>query len=149
VQPDRKIIVESTEALSPHRKAVHEAGLALLKESVETGREFCSSMISTCLAAVPVYIALVQLGVPDGKLVLDVMGHVWLLPVALFLLAAALFAAGYLPGRAHISLDLPDEVENVLACAISRRFWMGIVGFVLLIGGIVVGVVVLGTMTVQ
>jgi Fe2+ transport system protein B len=143
---DRKIIVESTEALSPHKKAVNEAGAALIKQSVETGREFCKSMIANCFAAIPVYVALIKLFVPEKKIIPDVVGLIWLLPIVLFLLAAAVFSAGYLPGHANISLDLPDEVEHILARSVYRRFWLGIIGFVLLSGGIVVGVGVLGSM---
>lgn len=146
---DRKLIVESTEALSPHRKAVHEAGAALIKESVGTGRGFCKSMIATCFAAIPVYIALIKLFVPEKKLIPDVVGLIWLLPIVLFLVAAAVFAAGYLPSRSYISLDLPDEVEKTLARAVNRRFWLGVIGFVLLSGGIVAGVGVLGAMGAQ
>jgi hypothetical protein len=143
------LVVESTEPLSPHGKAVYEAGLALFKESVETGREFCSSMIGTCLAAVPVYVALLKLFVPEGKILAEVVGKHWLVPVGFFLIAAAIFATGYLPGRARISLNLPDEVERVVARAINRRFWMGVNGFILLACGIIVSVLVLASMNVQ
>jgi H+/Cl- antiporter ClcA len=143
------VVVESAEPLSPHGKAVHEAGVALFKESVETGREFCSSMIGTSLTAVPVYVALVQLFVPEGKLLSEVVGKQWLVPVGLFLIAAGVFATGYLPGRAAISLNLPDEVERVLARAINRRFWMGVIGFVALSLGIVASVSVLTCMTLR
>ncbi len=141
-----KITVESTQPLSPHGKAVYEAGAGLIKESVETGREFCKSMIATCFAAVPVYVALIKLFVPEKQLLPDVAGLAWIIPVVLFLLAAAVFAAGYLPGRAHISLDLPEEVEKTLARAVNRRFWLGVIGFVLLCAGIIAGVATIAAM---
>lgn len=146
---ERTITVESTEPLSPHQKAVHEAGASLLKDSVETGREFCKSMISTSLTAVPVYVGLVQLFVPEKKILPDVVGVIWLVPAALFLSAAGVFAAGYVPGRSQLSLDLPSDVEKTLSRAINRRYWLGLVGFVLLSSGIVAGIAVLGTMGTQ
>jgi hypothetical protein len=149
MQSEREIVVESAQPLSPHGKAVYETGVALLRDSIETGREFCKSMIATSFAAVPVYVAVITLFVPDNKTVPDLAGAVWLLPMGLFLAAAGAFTAGYLPGRAHMSLDLPDQVEEVVGRAINRRYWLGLVGFLLLSTGIIVSVVVLGTLDVQ
>ena len=73
----------------------------------------------------------------------------WTICIDAALSAATVFAIGYMPGHASISLDLPEEVEKTLAQAINRRFWLGIIGFIIFIGGIITGVGVLGVIGVQ
>jgi len=137
------VVVESVEPLSPHGKAMLGAGERLLLESVQTGRDFCKSMVGVAFAAIPSYVGLLKLFLPDGLSPVKAAGYSWLLPVVLFLLSAAVFIGGHLPGRAAFSLDLPAEVERVLRQATSRRFWCGILGFVLLSSGIAASLAVL------
>jgi hypothetical protein len=138
-----KISVEGTEPLTPHTKALYEAGANLLKESLETGREYCKSMLGTCFAAIPLYVALLKIFVPEKKTLPEVVGKYWLVPVCLFLVAAAAFSAGYLPGRRQISLELPHEIQGVIQRATARRFWLGLSGFLLLCAGIVAALVMI------
>ena len=132
--------------LTPHTKAVVAAGERLLIESIEAGREFCKSMISISLTAIPAYIGLLKLFIPKDHLISDVAGSFWLIPVALFILSAAAFVFGYLPVKGVVSIDLPDEIEVAMNKAINRRFWLGLSGFVLMCLGIGAGVGVIATL---
>jgi hypothetical protein len=73
----------------------------------------------------------------------DIVGSFWLIPIVLFLVAAGVFSAGYLPLRGEASLDLPAEIKKILKRAIKYRFLLGIVGFISVALGIVVGIGVL------
>jgi hypothetical protein len=136
-------VVESAEALSPHAKTVLEAGQKLLLESVEVGRQFCQAMVGVSLTAIPAYVGLLKLFLPAEQSPTGVAGPLWIVPVALFLLAAAVSVGGHLPGRNAISLDLLDEVETTLRRATSRRFWCGILAFGRLSCGIASSMLVL------
>jgi len=140
------IKVEDAEPLTPHTKAVVKAGERLLVESVDTGREFCKSMISISLAAIPAYIGLLKLFIPKDQLISDIAGSIWLIPVALFILSATAFVFGYLPAKGVVSIDLPDEIEIEMKKAINRRFWLGVSGFALMCIGIGAGVSVIATL---
>lgn len=136
-------VVESAEPLTPHSEAVLEAGRRLVLESVEVGRDFCKSMVGVSLTAIPAYVGLLKLFLPSDASPAKVAGLVWVIPVGLFLLAAAVSVGGHLPGRRSVSLELLEEVEATLAHAISRRFWCGAVAFVAFAIGIVVGIGIL------
>ena len=140
------IKVEDAKPLTPHTRAVVEAGERLLVESVETGREFCKSMISISLAAIPAYIGLLKLFIPKDRLISDIAGSVWLIPAGLFILSSTAFVFGYLPGRGVVSIDLPDEIEAAMKKSINRRFWLGVSGFALMCIGIGAGVGVIATL---
>ena len=140
------IKTEDAQPLTPHTNAVVEAGKRLLIESVETGREFCKSMISISLAAIPAYIGLLKLFIPKDHLVSDIAGSYWLIPVALFILSSTAFVFGYLPARAIVSIDIPDEIEAAMKKAINRRFWLGVSGFTLMCIGIGSGVAVIAAL---
>jgi hypothetical protein len=136
VETKKKFSIDGAEALTPHTKAVYEAGANLLKDSVATGREYCKSMLGTCFAAIPLYVALLKIFIPEKKTIADVVAAYWVVPIALFLGAAAVFSAGYLPGRRDLSLDLPEEIQETIRRATTRRFWLGVSGFVILCVGI-------------
>jgi NADH:ubiquinone oxidoreductase subunit 2 (subunit N) len=132
--------VLEAKALTPHTEAVLAAGGKLLNESVDTGREFCKSMINISIAAAPAYVGLLKLFLPSDQLTSNVEGFFWLLPVALFVLSSAIFVFGYLPTRKLISLDLPDEVESAIEEQVSRRYRLSISGFGCMCLGIFSGV---------
>ena len=140
------IKVENAQPLTPHTNAIVEAGTRLLTESVETGREFCKSMISVTLAAIPAYIGLLKLFIPKDHLLSNIAGSFWLVPVAFFVLSASSFVAGYLPAKGIVSIDLPEEIEAAMKKAINRRYWFGIAGFALMCIGIGAGVGVIATL---
>jgi hypothetical protein len=140
---DTRVIVDSVAPLSVHQKAVADAGERLLLESVQTGREFCKAMVGISFAAVPTYVGLLKLFLPDNVSPLQTVGSVWMLPVALYLLAATVSVGGYLPSRTAVSLDLPEEIEKTLRMATSRRFWCGVAAFSLLAVGVSASLAVL------
>lgn len=131
--------VEGVEPITPHNKALYEAGKKMLVDSIEVGREFCRFMITTSLSAIPVYIALVGLVVPKSQA--DGLAHPVSLLVSpfLFLVAVLLFTVGYFPGRADFSLDLPANIEALRRTAVARRRCYAILGFVAFLLGVVVG----------
>ncbi|NWL16375.1 hypothetical protein FHG08_11800 [Pseudoalteromonas sp. Scap03] len=132
--------VEDVKPITPHTEAILNAGSRLLSESIETGREFCKSMISFSIAAIPAYIGLLKLFIPKDTLISSIVSPIWLLPILLFILSASIFVFGYLPVRKLVSLELPDAIENAIEKQINRRFWLGVIGFVLLCVGIASGV---------
>ncbi|HDM8135454.1 TPA: hypothetical protein P0E15_005045 [Vibrio harveyi] len=134
---------EEVKPITPHTEAIISAGSRLFSESIETGREFCKSMISFSIAAIPAYIALLKLFIPKNELISDIISPIWLIPIMLFVCSASVFVFGYLPTRKLVSLDLPDEIERAIESQISRRFWLGVLGFVLLCIGIACGVAVI------
>jgi hypothetical protein len=87
--------VKSVTAVTPHNKALYEAGKKLLGDSLDAGREFCKSMITTSLGAIPVYLALISLALPKEYRPTASEGHVFLIPSALFLAAAIVFTLGF------------------------------------------------------
>ena len=133
------IIVASVEDISPHNKALYEAGKTLLIESVEVGREFCKFMTTTSLAAIPAYIALLKLVLPKDYSLQRYDEAIFLSPPLLFLVASIIFVLGYFPQKGRLSLDLPAEIEREREVTITRRHRYAIAGFAFLCIGIVVG----------
>jgi hypothetical protein len=125
--------VQQVSAISPHSKALYEAGKALLLDSVTTGREFCKSMIGTSTGAIPLYLGLLTFLLPE-KFVLGFAGGLTIAAPAIgFLLAATLFTLGYLPVSGKFSLDLIEEIEQALEknLAYRKRFiWSGLTVFI-------------------
>ncbi len=108
-------------AISPHSKALYEAGKNILINSLEAGREFCKSMIGTSTGAIPVYLGILTFMLPE-KYVLGVnAGWLIALPAFGFLIAAALFVFGYFPTMGNISLDDIDEIDHERTRIIKRR----------------------------
>ena len=66
--------------------------------------------------------------------------------MALFILSSTAFVFGYLPAKAIVSIDLPDEIEAAMKKAINRRFCLGLSGFALMCIGIGSGVGVIATL---
>jgi hypothetical protein len=143
----RTITFEDTKQITPHTKAIYEAGSNLLKESISTGREYCKSMITICLSAIPIYITLLQLYVPDKKTISDIINFNWLTPIIIYLFATILFLIGYLPGHSIIKLELPDTVESLLNKTVKRRFYLGISGFITLVIGIGYSIYIITTLS--
>jgi hypothetical protein len=137
--------VEQVGALSPHTKALYEAGKAILLDSLTTGREFCSSMIGTSTGAIPIYLGIITFLLPEKFALGFSSGLTIATPAIGFLLAATLFTFGYMPVSGKLSLELPEEIEQALEKNISHRkrfIWSGMAAFVistlLAIGAIVI-----------
>jgi len=114
------IKVEAVSELTPHNEAIYEAGKKLLAESITVGREFCKSMISINTGAIPIYLGILVFLLPDGYLLGFQRGIVIVIPALLYLLAAIIFAFGYLPRTGEFSLDLIDEIARTRRIAITQ-----------------------------
>jgi hypothetical protein len=121
-------------ALTPHSKALYEAGKALLIESMEVGREFCKFMVGSSAGAIPVYLGLLKFLLPERYSLTVRQALILTGPTLLFLLASAIFAIGYFPTSSVIALDLPEDIDRARTASIVRRrkhaFW----GFVVFAG---------------
>ena len=123
-------VLESVEDISPHNKALYEAGKKLLVDSVDVGREFCKFMTTTALGAIPTYIALLKLVLPADY---SLQGHdevSFLVAPFLFLVSAVLFVLGYFPQKGALSLDLPAEIERERSTTMRRRHRFASIAFI-------------------
>jgi hypothetical protein len=128
---DSTIEVVSVSAVSPHHKALYEAGKAMLVESMHTGREFCRFMITTSSGAIPVYLGIMTFILPKDY-ALGLRGSVLVAaPALLFLLASFVFALGYFPSSGSFSLDILDQIERARSTIIRRRKRWARLGFLL------------------
>jgi hypothetical protein len=116
-----KVAVSDVQAVTPHNEALYEAGKKLLLDSVETGRDYCKFMITTSMSAIPVYLALLGLMLPAEYQPTWTSGPVLIVAPVVFLAAAGVAIAGYLPRVATFSLDLPQEIEDARQATIDRR----------------------------
>jgi hypothetical protein len=123
--------------LTPHTKAVLEAGKTLLIDSVTAGREFCKFMVTTAFGAIPIYIAVLKLRTGQAKIDDVVLSVVAILPIGLFLASAILFSVAYFPTLAKFSLDIVEQIECELRAALWRRQRLVIVSLSLFIIGTV------------
>jgi MFS family permease len=107
--------------LSPHNEALYETGKEIMKNSLSTGRDFCSSMITISSGAIPVYLGLLGFVLPENfemtlsELVLSVV------PPFVFLVSALVFVFGYLPKVGRFSLNVVEEIEQAYESVLKRR----------------------------
>ncbi len=112
--------------ITPTNRAIYEAGKAMLIQSVSTGREFCKFMIGTTLSAIPIYVALLKLAIPEGYAMLGTNMALALLPCILILASSAMFVWGYFPRSGTASLDIPEEIERERSAIVAKRHLLGI-----------------------
>jgi len=124
------------EELSPHNKALYEAGKALLIESVGVGREFCKFMTTTTLSAIPIYLGLLKLVLPKDYVLQSCDEISLLVPPLAFLVSSVLFVLGYFPQKGRLSLDLPSDIERERSTVIVRRQRFAAVAFILFALGV-------------
>jgi hypothetical protein len=134
-----EVHLEQVQEITPHNKALYEAGKKLLVDSVDVGREFCKFMTTTALGAIPTYIALLKLVLPKDYSLQSHDEVVFLLPPLSFLASSVLFVLGYFPQRGSLSLDLPAEIERGRAATIRRRHGYAIWAFITFCIGTVYG----------
>lgn len=137
-----KVQVSQVGAVSPHNKAIYEAGKTMLIDSIKTGRDFCQFMITTSTGAIPVYLAIIAFLLPKDYSLGIFMGIVIAGPAVLFLLAALIFAYGYFPTGDYFSLDIIEEIEVARNRNIDRRRKLATVGFVIFAIAILYAIVV-------
>ena len=119
--------------VSPHSKAIYEAGKTILIDSIRTGREFCQSMIKISIGAIPIYLGVLSFILPDHYSLGIGAGLVMALPAIAFLIASALFTFGYLPVTIHFSLDIVEEIERERSKIIRRRSRLIKIGFTIFV----------------
>ncbi len=131
------IELEEVSAVTPHNRAIYEAGKILLIESITTGREFCKFMISVSTGAIPIYLGLLKFVLPDDYTLSLEQGIFAVVTAFLFLIASVVFAFGYYPQAGRFSLDIINEIESERTKTIRRRAKLTWAGFgVFLIGAI-------------
>jgi len=129
--------LDQVQDITPHNKALYEAGKKMLVDSIDVGREFCKSMTTTTLGAIPTYLALLKLVLPKDYSLQTYDEVSFLLPPLSFLIASTLFVIGYFPQKGALSLDLPAEIERERSKTIRRRYRYAIVAFLLFCIGII------------
>ena len=126
--------------LSPHNKALYEAGKSLLVESISVGREFCKFMTTTALSAIPLYLALLKFVLPKEYTLQSHDETVFLVPPIAFFVSSGFFILGYFPQSGRLSLDLPSEIERERAKTIRWRRWFSFIAFIIFAFGVCFGV---------
>jgi len=136
------IIAVRAQPVTPHNRALYEAGKQMLVASVDVGREFCKFMVGVSTGAIPLYLALLQLALPKDFRPSWERGIVEIAPAVVFLLAAGAFAVGVFPRTGTFSLDVPAQIDAARTKAINwRRLW-AITGSALFGAAALVGIVV-------
>lgn len=128
-QSTNKVEVLQAEAVSPHSRAVYEAGKTILIDSIKTGRDFCQFIITTSTGAIPVYLAIIIFLLPKDYALGTLRGILVAGPAFIFLIAALIFAYGYFPTGDCFSLDIIDEIEKARNRIIGRRKKLAAIGF--------------------
>jgi len=116
--------------VTPHNRALYEAGKSLLIDSVKTGMDFCKFMIGVATGAIPTYLALLKLAVPQSVQLSRANILIALGPPVLFLFSAVVFVIGYFPRTSKFSLDIVDEIDAERNDTIARRRQYAVIGFV-------------------
>lgn len=137
-QPGVRLVDASP--VTPHNRALYEAGKDLLVESVTTGREFAKHMITVSTGAIPILLGLAGLLLPEETSPTPLEAVPIVAASLLFLAAAIVFAIGYFPLRGEISLDIIEEIEAARRETIRRRHFFAGVGFALFVLGVGVGI---------
>lgn len=136
---DIVIDIESVGDLSPHNKALYEAGKKLLIDSLDVGRDFCKFMTTTTLGAIPTYLALLKFMMPKDYVLSSNADLVMLLPPALFLVSSFFFVLGLFPEKSAVSLDIVEDIERERRNTIQRRYRYSAAGFVIFSVGVALG----------
>ncbi len=125
----RKVEVLQVQAVTPHNRAIYEAGKTMLIDSLKTGRDFCQFMITLNIGAISVYLALLTFLLPKNYSLSLLSGVLVAGPDLLFLLSALIFAIGFFPTVDSFDLNIISEVERVWSTIIQRRKKLTIIGF--------------------
>lgn len=134
-----EIILEQVQAITPHNKALYEAGKKLLVDSVDVGREFCKFMTTTTIGAIPTYLALLKLVLPKDYSLQSYDEIRFVVPPLLFLISTVFFVLGYFPQKGFLCLDLPAEIEREQRVTIRRRHLLATTAFIIFCAGIIYG----------
>jgi hypothetical protein len=138
----RIIGVANVSGITPHNRALYEAGKEILNQSISVGREFCQFMIGICTGGISVYLAILSFLLPEKYTLGIVKGLLDALPALFFLAASIIFAIGYFPVQTEFSLDIPQEIENARRVSIQHRKRSAVLGFVFFSIGVVAAIVI-------
>jgi hypothetical protein len=97
-------------------------------------------MITVSSGAIATYLALIGLAVGKDYRPSFLAGLFLLAAPVCFLASAGVFAFGYFPAKATLSLDMPGEIEAARSAIVGRRYTCGLIGFVLFAVGVVIAV---------
>jgi hypothetical protein len=126
--------------LTPHSRALLAAGERIVKSSVSVPRKYCSSMITTTLSAIPVYVGLVSyVSTRVGSASFAPFYEVISVP-GLLLFSAAVFIVGYIPIRERLILSDIGNIQAAIDNVTNRRWWCAVIGTGVLFGAIILGV---------
>ena len=114
-----RVEVSTPEALSLQDQAIIEFGRRLYVESDDVGRDFAKQMITVSTGAIPIYIALANLGGLSSRSAIVVVAAG--LPAIVYLGSALMFVWSYRPIRSTVSLELPNEVEAARKESLDHR----------------------------
>src|SRR5438067_13809864 len=89
--------IEDVQTLTPHNKALYEAGKTLLVESITVSRDFCKFMITLATSAIPIHLGLLKFVLPEHYVLSLRQGILASTPAVFFLLSAIIFTIGYYP----------------------------------------------------
>jgi hypothetical protein len=112
-------------------------------DSLSTGREFSKSMISLSAGAIPVYLALLKLVLPDSFKFSSWGGLVTMLPAFLFLFGVILFAIAYYPPARGVDFDDDNDIVNFISFLMERRTRLNIAGLIVFVLGNALGILVI------
>jgi hypothetical protein len=138
-----KIQTGSVTEISPHNKAVYEAGKTMLVDSITTGRQFCQFMITTSAGAIPIYLGVLAFILPKNYALGMLIGIMVAMPAIIFLIASVVFAIGFLPVVAPFSLDIVEEIEKERNKIIQHRSRLIKIGFSTFVLGSFLAIIVM------
>jgi hypothetical protein len=126
--------VESIQLVTPHNKALYEAGKKMLVDSLNVGSDFCKTMINISTGSIPTYLALIKFILPDKYALNNIQVLLVAITSIIFLVTSIIFVLGYLPKVSTFSLDIIDEINKERSIIISKRaklIKLGMISFVL------------------
>lgn len=127
-------------AVTPHNRALYEAGKNLLVESITTSRDFCKFMISMSTGAIPIYLALIKFVLPEKYTLTFNQSALVVIPAFLFLIASIVFTFGYFPQSGNFSLDIIEEIEWERKKTLEMRAKVTRIGFSLFLIGTIISI---------
>jgi len=136
--------VESVKETSP---LSYELGKSLLTQTLESGREYCKTMIPVSAGAIGAYAALISFAWPKDAGVAKHMTSflnstfpIAIAPVVLLILAIWMFILGYFPlhNSKGFNGSARNRIKENLVQSPRRRFKFHFAGSLLIVGAIVV-----------
>ncbi len=137
--PNNPVVVDAVGVLSAQDRALLEAGNKLLVDSIDVGRDYNKSMIGIASGAIPLYLGVLKLGLPDKYVPTNQTLVIWGIPVVFFLVSMLLFSLGYFPARQNVNINNIDGISDARTRNINRRRCYALAGFAFLAAGIIAG----------